>query len=274
MPLTSLPALLGAVALSVFANGAQDAIDPTDLTVPPELRERTKETEEAARETVETETEANSVESSAPRVREAVATIETENAAPADQPQRILLRPEDAQAEIEQAVTRIESLGTLKGRFVQVAPDGAISNGDFFLRRPGRLRFQYDDPNPLLVVADGTWVVLADRDLETVDRYPIGSTPLKFLLNKTIDRGDLDVVAVERLEPAGLALTVQAREEDTEGMITLVFRGEDLNLSEWVVTDMTGQMTTVYLSDVVIGESLSAALFVPPEPKRRFLRNN
>ncbi|MEM9760765.1 MAG: outer membrane lipoprotein carrier protein LolA, partial [Pseudomonadota bacterium] len=60
---------------------------------------------------------------------------------------------------------------TLQGQFVQVGPDGDLSTGTFFLRRPGRVRFEYDLPNPTLIVADGTWVGVTNRQSETLDRY-------------------------------------------------------------------------------------------------------
>ncbi|MEM6358325.1 MAG: outer membrane lipoprotein carrier protein LolA, partial [Pseudomonadota bacterium] len=71
---------------------------------------------------------------------------------------------------------------TLQGQFVQVGPDGDLSTGTFFLRRPGRVRFEYDLPNPTLIVADGTWVGVTNRQSETLDRYPLSQTPLDILL--------------------------------------------------------------------------------------------
>ena len=76
----------------------------------------------------------------------------------------------------------LNGITTLEGDFVQIGPNGDLSEGRFYMRRPGRLRFEYRPPNPALVIADGTWVGVYDQKLETLDRIPLGQTPLALLL--------------------------------------------------------------------------------------------
>ena len=96
---------------------------------------------------------------------------------------------------------------TLEGNFVQVGHDGELSEGQFYLRRPGRIRFEYQPPNQALVIADGTWVGVYDTRLNTLDRIPLGQTPLSILLKKRVDlrrenavRG-IDMRANVKLDP-------------------------------------------------------------------------
>lgn len=158
----------------------------------------------------------------------------------------------------------IESLTTLEGRFIQVAPDGRTSEGAFYLRRPGRMRFEYDAPSPILIVADGSWVVVQDTELETADRYPIRSTPLKYLLNKRIDWDDLEVAELAE-EPGAVSITLRSRDEETPGAITMAFDAPALSLRHWQVEDAQGLRTLVALSNVTAGGKIDPRKFVVEE---------
>ncbi len=158
----------------------------------------------------------------------------------------------------------INDIDTLEGRFIQQAPNGVLDQGRFYMRRPGRLRFEYEEPNPNLIVADGTWVILSNRDLDTVDRYPLRATPLKLLLKKNVDlTKDARVISVEQ-PPGRLVLTLRtAKDEDeAQGHLRLVFTEPDLTLRQWVITDAQGLQTTISLTDIRRGMKLDPALFV------------
>ena len=91
----------------------------------------------------------------------------------------------------------LSSLQTLVGNFVQVGPDGSKTKGDFYIQKPGKVRFEYDDPSPIAIIADGSSLAVRDRKLATQDIYPLSQTPLRFLLSDRIDLlKDTNVVAV------------------------------------------------------------------------------
>lgn len=177
------------------------------------------------------------------------------------------LPAEEAAAVAADLFGYIESIETMRGRFIQIGPDGSVQDGMFYLRRPGRARFEYDAPNPTLIVADGTWVIVQDRDLETTDRVPLRSTPLKFLLQRNVKTDDLRVERVVRA-PGEVAVTLAADDEDTAGALTMVFSQPTLELRQWTVVDGRGYPTTVALSDVVSGVSLDPRLFVVRDETR------
>ncbi len=81
----------------------------------------------------------------------------------------------------------LSSLQTVIGNFVQVGPDGTKTKGDFYIQKPGKMRFEYDEPSPIAIVADGQTLVVRDRKLATQDVYPLSQTPLRFLLSDRID---------------------------------------------------------------------------------------
>ena len=81
----------------------------------------------------------------------------------------------------------LSSLQTLVGNFVQVGPDGSRTKGDFYVQKPGKMRFEYDDPSPIAIIADGSSVAVRDRKLATQDIYPLSQTPLRYLLSDRID---------------------------------------------------------------------------------------
>ena len=163
----------------------------------------------------------------------------------------------------------LNAITTLRAHFTQIAPDGSAASGELSLARPGRLRFEYDDPNPIRVIADGTTLAVEDQDLETVDRIPLRSTPLWWILKSDIDLGDdAQLVGMER-EYGFLYVTLRDPSEDVEGEIMFVFAEPSLELREWFVTDALGEVTRVTLADVETGISLNPRLFTVPDPENR-----
>lgn len=184
----------------------------------------------------------------------------------------LVFADESDQAVADRMLSAIEAITTMSGDFTQVAPSGAISRGKFYLRRPGFLRFEYDAPSPLLIVANGGMVYVRDEALETTDSYPLGKTPLKFLLRKKVELGDAKVVAVDRGADS-VAVTFASSEDETEGELSIVMDAPALALREWVVRDPQEGVTIVTLDKVAEGQPLANRLFAVPETETPFLKN-
>ena len=164
-------------------------------------------------------------------------------------------------ADLTRVDNYLSGLTNLQGNFLQVGPDGSLAQGKFYLRRPGRMRFQYDPPEKLLVVADGTWVAVKDG-FSAAQRYPLGSTPLGILLDDHVDLAkEVKVLAVER-QPGALRITLADKNDNAPGNITLIFDEPDLQLRQWIVTDAQGLQTTVALRNIQSGIHADNALFV------------
>jgi len=140
----------------------------------------------------------------------------------------------------------LSTIQTLVGNFVQVGPDGRKTEGKFYISKPGRVRFEYDPPSPIEVVADGSSVVVHDRKLDTKDLYPLSQTPLRFLLADRIDLwNDTKVVAVGADEKY---VTVSIEERTLiigTSKLMMMFNAKDFQLLQWTVTDPQGYETTV-----------------------------
>lgn len=154
---------------------------------------------------------------------------------------------------------------TLKGAFDQQNQDGSLVGGDFYLRRPGRMRFEYAEPQKLTLLSDGLWVMLDDRELESIDRYPLRETSLWLILKKQVDlAADADVVRVERRGDL-IGVTVREEEGAAAGVLTLVFSGPRLDLRHWIVEDVQGGRTIVSLRRMEQGMALAPELFIAAE---------
>jgi outer membrane lipoprotein-sorting protein len=134
----------------------------------------------------------------------------------------------------------------LHGNFVQVGPDGGKSEGEFFLQKPGKVRFDYNPPSPIELIADGSSVVVRDRKLATQDLYPLSQTPLRFLLADHIDLlRDTNLIGVYADD---VFVTMVIEERQVLGgthRLMLMFGAKDLQLRQWTVTDPQGYDTTV-----------------------------
>lgn len=174
---------------------------------------------------------------------------------------------EEDEKALAEASAYLSSLENLQGNFLQVGPDGSVAEGKFYLRRPGRLRFEYEPPENLLVVADGTWVAVKDS-AGPAQRYPMASTPLNLLLGKNVNLTDSARVLNVDSQPGALLITLADRSGEAPGQITLIFDQPTLQLRQWVVTDAQGLQTTVALRNVQSGIRADNALFVLRDEQR------
>ncbi|MEM6745956.1 MAG: outer membrane lipoprotein carrier protein LolA [Pseudomonadota bacterium] len=173
---------------------------------------------------------------------------------------------------LEAAAAGLDAISNLEAKFTQVAPSGNVSTGTLFLSRPGRLRFEYDEPNPQLIVATGGLVYVHDAELETTDSYPVGQTPLRFLLASELDLNSAEVLAVEE-NRHGLRIDLAAKDKDLQGQLSLFFHMEPIILSGWSFHDPRGNLTVISLEDVEERRRLPQKLFKIPEADGAFLRD-
>jgi len=156
----------------------------------------------------------------------------------------------------------LTSVLTLAGDFVQVASDGSRSEGKFYMQKPGRVRFEYDPPSPVELIADGTSVAVRDRRLNTQDLWLLSQTPLRFLLADRIDLlKDTNVIGVYADD---LFVTLVIEERHVIGgthRLMLMFGAKDFRLRQWTITDPQGYDTTVALYNLESGRKLDPALF-------------
>ncbi len=171
-----------------------------------------------------------------------------------------LFSPEQI-AQINRVQTYLNALTTLESRFVQVDPNGYFAEGSLFISRPGKMRFEYDPPTPLLLVADGTWFIHVDKELEEVSHIPLSSTPAAFLLREEI-RLDSDYQVRGVSAGKGLVtLEIVERENPEAGAVEVVFEDQPLRLKQWTITDAQGLDTRVTLTGSRFGGALDDGLF-------------
>lgn len=168
-------------------------------------------------------------------------------------------------AALARANAALNDIRLLQGRFIQIAA-GNTTTGAFHMQRPGRLRFAYDPPASMLIVADGSVVAVQDTALRSVNRAPLRSTPLFFVLKSDIDlERDARVTRVAQ-QGDTLFVTVRDRTGAADGAITLALVGPNLELRSWDVTDATGARTRLALTDVSRPASIDQRLFRSPLP--------
>jgi outer membrane lipoprotein-sorting protein len=160
--------------------------------------------------------------------------------------------------QIEQYFNGIRSL---KARFVQSNPNGSVVQGTLYVRRPGRMRFEYDAPSQLKIVADGRQVTMWDNATRDFGQWPIGWTAASFLVkDPLVLSGDLQVEKLERVNGMLEATMSQARKPQ-EGKVIVRLGENPLLLRGWTIIDNRGNRVTVSLSDMQSGLQLADSLF-------------
>jgi outer membrane lipoprotein-sorting protein len=183
---------------------------------------------------------------------------ETETAPGAAAPAAVPQQNTETLARLEAYLNQVT---TLHARFVQVSSNGAFAEGDLYLDRPGRLRFEYDPPHPALLIANGVTLLYYDRDLEQATFLPLWETPLWFLIRERVDLTDgLEVVDITQ-GAASIKVTVRGTDDGGEGEVTLVFADRPISLHSWEIHDAQGIVTQVALVNPEFGVSIDRELF-------------
>lgn len=140
----------------------------------------------------------------------------------------------------------MSGMQNLNGSFIQVGPDGKKSQGTFYIQKPGKVRFEYDPPSPMELIADGDSVVVRDRNLATQDVYPLSQTPLRYLLASKLDLlRDTNVTSISA-DDLYVSITIEEKQAVTgTSRLTLMTGAKDGKLKQWTVTDPQGYDTTV-----------------------------
>jgi outer membrane lipoprotein-sorting protein len=171
---------------------------------------------------------------------------------------------ETQRGDLKRISAYLNTLQSIEGRFLQIAADGRSEQGTFYLKKPGRMRFEYQKPNPNLIVADGSTVAVQNGALHTTDRYPLLNSPLRLLLAANIDLTNDPRIAAVTHEQGALSVTARENSAAASGRITLTFAdsGATLELRQWEVLDAQGSRTTVVLNGVHEAADIPARLFV------------
>jgi outer membrane lipoprotein-sorting protein len=169
-------------------------------------------------------------------------------------------------AEQQQSVQKISafinSFQSLKSNFTQISPRGQASQGVLFISKPGKLRFDYAAPNPLLIVSDGKWLTIKNRVKEKGDQFPLSATPLRLVVAPKIDLlAETNVVAFESKDGI-TSVSLADRKDSLGGYIILIFDEQRNQLQQWVIVDGKGRRTTVQLANIEIGGKFDPKLFI------------
>jgi len=179
---------------------------------------------------------------------------------------------DEQKATLDKVSAYLNSIHTLKGSFVQIDPNGQVEQGDFFIEKPGRMRFEYKPPAPTLIVSDGNTVAVKNSKLNTVDRYPLTDTPLDIILSNDIDLRHNSYVTGVGEQEGDLVVRARSNNNKSQGDIAIYFSRPGLELRQWTIKDAQGLSTTVSLRDVEFGTPLPGTLFVLQDAKNPFTR--
>lgn len=159
----------------------------------------------------------------------------------------------------------LNSFKTAQGEFTQINEDGTVSTGQITIKRPGRVRFEYNPPEETLVVSDGVHVGIIDPKSNTrPEAYPLQRTPLKIILANNVDFTRARMVTGHSYDGKATKVRAQDPEHPEYGNIDLVFTGSPVQLRQWVINDGDGSSTTVILGDMKTGIRMNNDKFVVP----------
>ncbi len=175
-------------------------------------------------------------------------------------------------SELDRVVSALRGISTMKADFTQTDRSGQAVAGTMTLKRPGKIRFEYQKNVPLLLVSNGKSMTLVDYEVNQVQRWPIQNSPLGALLDP-----NRDVKRYGKLVPTGNPDVVSVEVRDTKkpefGVITLVFVKKagapgGMELANWVALDSQNHRTTVRLRNHRYGMAVADSAFTYRDPRR------
>ena len=156
----------------------------------------------------------------------------------------------------------LNQLRTAKGDFTQINDDGSISTGTIYIKRPGKVRFEYNAPDSGLVVAGANTVVIYDKKSnQPAETYPLARTPLSIILAENVKLGRAKMVTGHSYDGTATTVTAQDPANPQYGNIQMKFTGNPVQLRQWIINDGNGSATTVVLGDMQVGGNISNSLF-------------
>ena len=166
------------------------------------------------------------------------------------------------QLSLSQISAYLNQLQTAQGGFTQINADGTLSTGQIYIKRPGRIRFEYNAPSDSMVLASGGQLAIFDARSNTgPDRYPLNQTPLSIILQPNVDLGRESMVTNVATDGTTTTVTAQDPDNPDYGSIQMVFTANPIELRQWVVIDDLGAETTVILNDLISGGVIRDILF-------------
>ena len=179
-------------------------------------------------------------------------------------PAAVAMAPQDT-VDLRRISAYLNGIHTMTARFRQNSSGGGAASGSLWLARPGRMRFEYDPPSPILLIADRFYIYYVDKQLSEMSKVGLKSTPAWFLLREPITFDDLVVTRLER-GVNSLGITVVDPAEPDNGSLTMLFTSQPAALRQWTIVDQQRKTTTVSISDVQFGVALDPELFVYRDP--------
>lgn len=185
----------------------------------------------------------------------------------------IAATPQEAQltdadrADVARVEDYLNGMSSVKASFQQYTASEGLAFGRIYLRRPGRLRVEYDPPSEILLIADGTLLSYYDAELNHIEQVPLNLSPMWFLLRKNVKLGgDVTITTFKRSAETVLIGLVQSDEPDA-GQVLLELGDKPMELRQWTITDSAGSQVRVGLYNAEFGVPLDNALFATPRKK-------
>ena len=168
----------------------------------------------------------------------------------------------DQQQSLQKINAFLNSFQSLKSDFTQISSKGQATQGILLISKPGKLRFEYAAPNPMLIVSDGKWLTIKNRLKEKGDQFPLSATPLRLVVSPKVDlAAETDVIGFESKDGI-TSISLADRKGGLGGYIVLVFDEQRNQLQQWVIVDGKDRRTTVQLANIETGGKFDPKLFI------------
>lgn len=162
----------------------------------------------------------------------------------------------------------LSELKTMTADFKQIDPHGTISTGKFQLKRPSKMRWQYNPPTPILMITNGKYLTYYDYDLNQVSDIPLDDTLLSILTKQDVDFENSNITVIENYEENGfITITMEQKDAPENGSLGMVFSKKPMQLQHLIVKDATNQVTQISLNNIKQGVSLADEVFYFKDPR-------
>ena len=155
----------------------------------------------------------------------------------------------EKKSDLQRIEIYLNEMKTLRAEFLQVSSNGAVATGKLLMQRPGKIRFEYDPPSPIMLISDGYFLRYIDKDLEQVTHIWLEDTPIGFLLDDNLKLSGGITVTKFKKNANLLTITIAKSKKPEKGTVSIIFSDKPLALEKWVIKDAQGITTTITLNN-------------------------
>lgn len=161
----------------------------------------------------------------------------------------------------------LNNFKTISANFIQLDNNGNPTTGNIKIKRPGKMRIEYNKPISNLIISDGIKVALINKKSSSINLYSLNQIPIKVLLSNDFSLKNYQIINYKEANNI-IEVEITSKKDKELGSITFIFEHRPMQIKKWIINEINGSKTEIFLSDVFINKKLDNNFFRIIDPRK------